>query len=74
MNNSIRLVGVLLIVAGVLGASYGGFSYTKVTQAASIGPIALNVQEKERVNIPLWAGLAAVGAGLVLLLAGSRKP
>jgi hypothetical protein len=71
--NALRIVAVLLIVAGTLGASYGGFSYTKETHAASIGPLQLQMVEKERVNIPLWVGLAAVGAGLVLLLAGSRK-
>jgi hypothetical protein len=71
--NTLKLVAVLLIVAGVLGASYGGFSYTKETHAANIGPIHLQVLEQERVNIPLWAGLGAVGVGLALLLAGSRK-
>jgi hypothetical protein len=71
--NALRLIAVLLIVAGGLGATYGGFSYTKETHAADIGPLHLQVVEKERVNIPLWAGLAAVGVGLALLLAGSRK-
>ena len=69
--NPFKLVGVLLV--GVLGAAYGGFSYTKATHAANIGPLHLEVVEKERVNIPLWVGLAAVAAGLVLLGTSSRK-
>ncbi|MBK6651471.1 MAG: hypothetical protein IPG42_18380 [Betaproteobacteria bacterium] len=71
--NPFKLVGVLLVVVGVLGAAYGGFSYTKATHAANIGPLHLEVVEKERVNIPLWVGLAAAAAGLVLLVTSSRK-
>lgn len=72
MNTS-KLVGIILVVLGVLGAAYGGFSYTKATHTADLGPLHLEVVEKERVNIPLWLGLAAAAAGLVLLVAGSRK-
>jgi hypothetical protein len=71
--NALKLVAVLLIVLGGLGATYGGFSYTKQTHAATIGPLHLQVLEQERVNIPLWAGLGAIGVGVLLLLAGSRK-
>lgn len=71
--NAIKFIGILLIVAGALGATYGGFSYTRQTHAASLGPLQLQVTEQERVNIPMWAGLAAIGAGALLLLAGSRK-
>ena len=48
--NPFKLVGVLLVVVGVLGAAYGGFSYTKATHAANIGPLHLEVVEKERVK------------------------
>lgn len=72
--NASKLVGLILVVLGVLAAAYGGFSYTKATHTADIGPLHLQVVEKERVNIPLWLGLAAAAAGLVLLVAGSRKP
>lgn len=72
--NSIRIVAIVLIVAGLLGLVYGGFSYTKDTTAVKLGPIELSVKEKERVNVPLWAGVAAAVAGGLLLVVGSRKP
>ncbi len=71
--NALKLLGIVLVVLGVLAATYGGFTYTKETHAANIGPLHMEVLEKERVNIPLWMGLAAAAAGLVLVLAGSRR-
>ena len=62
-----------MIVAGVLGLVYGSFSYTKETHEAKLGPIELSVQEKERVNIPVWAGVGAIAVGAALLLLGARK-
>ncbi len=63
----IKIVGIILIVAGGLALAYGGFSYTKETHKAEIGPLKLTVQEKEQVNVPVWAGLGAIVAGVVLL-------
>ncbi len=71
--NTLRLLAIFLIVAGALGATYGEFSYTKETHQANIGPIQLQVTERERVNIPMWAGLGAIGLGLVLLLVSTKK-
>ncbi len=65
--NAIKIAAIALIVAGVLGLTYGGFSYTKDTQQAKIGPLELTVQERQTVNIPLWAGVAAIVAGGLLL-------
>lgn len=70
--NAIKLVAVALIVVGALGLAYGGFSYTKDTTAVKLGPIELSVQEKETVNIPLWAGIGAILAGGLLLVVGGR--
>jgi len=69
----IRIIAIVLIVAGVLGLTYGGFSYTRETHQAKIGPLELQVQEKEYVNIPLWAGLAAIVVGGVLLVTGGKR-
>ncbi len=71
--NAVKLMAIVLIVVGLLGATYGGFSYTKQTHEASIGPLKLQVVEQERVNIPLWAGLGIAVVGAVLLVAGSRR-
>jgi hypothetical protein len=71
--NSIRMVAIALVVAGALGLIYGGFSYTKDTTAVKLGPLELSVKEKEQVNIPLWAGVAAIVAGGALLLTAGKR-
>lgn len=70
--NGIRMLAVALIVAGALGLVYGGFSYTKETEVAKVGPIELNVKETKSVNVPMWAGIGLILAGAVLLVAGRR--
>lgn len=70
--NALKLIAILLIVAGTLGIAYGGFSYTKETHSAEIGPINLEVREKEHVNIPLWAGIAAIVGGALILVNGRK--
>jgi hypothetical protein len=62
-----KLLGAVLLVAGILALAFGGFSYTKDTDKVNVGPIHIQVQDKERVNIPLWAGIAAAIVGGVLL-------
>lgn len=68
-----KVIGIVLLVAGVLALVYGGFSYTKDTTALKVGPIELSVKQKETVNVPIWAGIAAVVAGGLLLAFGGRK-
>jgi uncharacterized membrane protein len=64
----LRVVGVVLLVLGILAMAYGGFSYTKDTTEAKIGPIELQVKEKKHVNVPLWAGVVVAGLGVILLV------
>jgi uncharacterized membrane protein YdcZ (DUF606 family) len=71
--NPIRMFAAALIVAGVLALAYGGFSYTKDTTAVKLGSLELSVKEKQSVNVPVWAGVAAVVAGGLLLLLGNRQ-
>jgi hypothetical protein len=71
--NPIKLVAVVLLVAGVLALVYGGFSYTKDTTAVKLGPLELSMKQKESVNIPVWAGVGAIIAGGLLLVFGGKK-
>jgi hypothetical protein len=65
--NAVKMLAILLIVAGGLGLLYGGFTYTKDTHQAKLGPIELSVKETETVNVPVWAGVGAIVAGVILL-------
>ena len=71
--SALKILGIALIVGGSLGLVYGGFSYTKETHEAKIGPITLSVSDKERVNVPLWVGIGAVVVGGLILVFGSKK-
>ncbi|HZR34163.1 MAG TPA: hypothetical protein VFA75_02225 [Nevskia sp.] len=66
--NPVKLAAIALIAGGVAGLAYGGFSYTRETHRADIGPLHLQVNEQQHVNIPLWLGICAIAGGVVLLL------
>jgi hypothetical protein len=68
-----KIIGIVLVVAGTLGLIYGGFSYTKDKHDAKIGSLQFSITEKERVNVPVWAGAGAIAIGVILLVFG-RKP
>jgi hypothetical protein len=62
-----KLLGAVLLGIGLLALAFGGFSYTRQTDKVNVGPIHVTVTDKERVNVPLWAGIAVAIAGGVLL-------
>jgi len=72
-KNAVRIVALILIVVGILALAYGGFSYTKETHEAQVGTLTLQVKEKQTINIPIWAGVAGIVIGGVLLLFGVKK-
>lgn len=73
MRSMMKLLGIVLIVAGTLGLVYGSFSYTRERHDVKLGPVQFSVKERETVNVPVWAGAGAIGVGALLLLLGGRK-
>ena len=71
--DGIKLAALALIVAGILGLIYGGFSYTEETHRATLGSLELSVRDSKRVNIPMWVGVGAIVVGGALFFVGGRK-
>jgi uncharacterized membrane protein HdeD (DUF308 family) len=70
----IVLLGVILLIAGLVGLASPMIRYTKTDKVVDLGPIEVTAQHEKRVPLPpIVGGLAAV-AGLVIIVAGSRKP
>lgn len=66
--DAIKILAMVLIVAGSLGLAYGGFTYTKDSEEIKLGPIELTVKDKKTVKVPVWAGVVVLAAGVVLLI------
>ena len=72
--NALQIPAIVLIVAGVFGLAYGSFSFTKQTHDVKVGPIEMSVQDKQTVNVPVWAGVGAIVVGGALVFLGAMKP
>lgn len=70
--NPTKLIGIILIAAGSLGLIYGGFTYTKETTGFKLGPLELQVKEKETVSVPLLLSAGAIAFGVFLLVIGRK--
>ena len=71
--NAVKIAAIVLIAGGILGLVYGGFSYTKESHDARIGPIELSVKDRRTVNVPVWAGVGAIVIGGAMLLFGGKR-
>jgi hypothetical protein len=68
-----RIVAVILIVLGVFALAWGGISYTREEKVLDVGPIEATAEKRETIPLPPILGIVAIGAGVVLLLAGRRR-
>ena len=71
--NPVKDVAIILVIAGILGLAYGGFSYTKDTTVVKLGPLEVSAKEKQTVNVPMWAGVGAIVVGGLLLVFASKR-
>jgi hypothetical protein len=67
------IVGILLIIVGIAGFAFGGFSFTHRHQDANVGPIHISHQQHESVPIPPILSTIALVGGIGLVVVGARS-
>ncbi len=71
--NPVKVIAIVLLVGGMLGLVYGGFSYTKDTTVVKLGPLEVSAKERQTVNVPMWVGVGAIVVGGLLLIFGTKR-
>lgn len=71
--NGKKILGLIVLAAGLFILLQGGFSFTKNKETASLGPLEFSVKKKEKVALPPWVGIVGIVGGVALLVLPSRK-
>jgi hypothetical protein len=67
------IAGILLTVLGVLALAYQGITYTQQKKVIDLGPLQASTKTEKHIPIPPVLGIAAIGGGVALLIAGVRQ-
>jgi uncharacterized membrane protein HdeD (DUF308 family) len=67
------VVGILLIIVGIAGLAFGGFSFTRKEKVLDVGPIEASADKKESLPVPPILGALAIVGGVVLLASSARR-
>jgi hypothetical protein len=70
---ALLLIGVVLVILGVVGLVYEGFTVTHEKKIVDIGPIQASKKEQETIPIPPILAWVAIAGGAVLIFAGFRR-
>ena len=68
-----KILGVLLILAGIAALAYGGFTYTTHKRAVDMGPVQIETSKRHYVFIPPLLGASGIIVGGALLLVSGSK-
>jgi len=68
-----KTLGIILIVLGLCGLAWGGFTYTTTEKVIDLGPIHATRDQTHNVALPPIAGAAALIGGIVLLAASKKE-
>jgi hypothetical protein len=74
MKLPLIIIGIVLIAVGLVSLAYQGITYTSRETIVDLGPIHATAERQRTVPLPPIFGVAAVAAGVVLLVTGVRRP
>ena len=67
-----RTLGIVLVVIGLVGILWGGFTYTTREKVVDIGPIEATAETEKKVPVPPIAGAVLLVAGVWMIAAGKK--
>jgi hypothetical protein len=67
------ILGVVLVLLGVIGLVYEGFTVTHEKKIVDIGPIQATKKEQQTIPIPPIVSWVAIGGGAILMFVGLRR-
>jgi len=67
------IAGLILIILGVQGMIFGGFSYYVDSRNAAVKAVSMSEKKTQKAMLPLWGGAGAVAVGGLLLFVFGRK-
>ncbi len=73
MGATMKIVGIVLIVIGIIGLAYGGITYTTREKVLDIGPIEATAERQKTIPLPPVLGGLALAGGVALLIVGSKR-
>lgn len=68
-----KALGIVLIVLGIVGLAYGGFTWTSREKVVDLGPLEITQNKTRSLPLPPIAGGIALVAGVILLVSGGRR-
>lgn len=68
-----KTLGIILLVLGLFGLAWGGFTYKTRETVVDIGPIHATRDKTHNVPLPPIAGAVALIGGIVLLVSGKKE-
>lgn len=68
-----KVLGIILITAGLLMLLFRQIQYTKKEKVVDVGPVEITKKEPKTITWPYYAGGIAIGAGIVVLLLGTKR-
>ena len=69
----VKILGLILIVAGILMMVFRGFYFTKKEKVLDLGPVEISKKEKQAVDWPVYAGAIVTAAGIIILVAAKKR-
>jgi len=67
------IAGLILIILGIQGMIFGGFSYYVDSRNAAEKAVSMSEKNRQKAMVPLWGGAGALAVGGLLVFVLGRK-